>query len=123
VELHGARFDTMLESYVWNSTATRHDIEPLARRYLGMETITYESITGKGAKQIGFNQAPIDAASTYAAQTADIALQLHDSLWPRVTAERALQSLYEQIEQPLVGVLVRMEQTGVLIDGALLKQQ
>jgi DNA polymerase-1 len=123
VQLHGAKFDTMLESYVWNSTATRHEIELLARRYLGMEAVTYESITGKGAKQIGFNQAPVDAASTYAAQTADIALQLHDSLWPRIAAESALQSLYEQIEQPLVGVLARMEQTGVLIDGALLKQQ
>ncbi|MFL6550554.1 MAG: DNA polymerase I [Povalibacter sp.] len=123
IDLRGMRFDVMLESYIWNSTATRHDLDSIARKYLGAETIAYETVTGKGAKQIGFNQAPIENAATYAAERADIALQLHQHLWPRIEAESALRSLYDAIEQPLVSVLMRMEQTGVLIDGAQLRQQ
>ncbi len=123
IELHGMRFDVMLESYVWNSTATKHDLDSIARKYLGADTISYETITGKGAKQIGFNQAPIDTAANYAAERADMALQLHRHMWPRIEAETALRSVYDTIEQPLVNVLMRMEQTGVLIDGALLKKQ
>ncbi|MFL6617337.1 MAG: DNA polymerase I [Povalibacter sp.] len=123
IDLRGMRFDVMLESYIWNSTATRHDLDSIARKYLGAETIAYETVTGKGAKQIGFNQAPIENAATYAAERADIALQLHQHLWPRIEAESALRSLYDAIEQPLVGVLMRMEQTGVLIEGAQLRQQ
>jgi len=124
IDLRAMRFDVMLESYVWNSTATpRHDLDVVARRYLGIEPIRYESVVGKGAKQIGFNQAAIDTAATYSAEAADVSLQVHRTLWPKIEAEPTLKSLYEQIELPLVGVLLRMEQRGVLIDGAKLRQQ
>jgi DNA polymerase-1 len=123
IQLHGMRFDSMLESYVWNSTATRHDMDAVARKYLGIDTIKYEDVTGKGAKQIPFNQVPIDTASEYAAEDADVTLQLHQALWPKIQSVSELQSLYEHIEQPLTEVLFRMEHQGVLIDGALLKQQ
>jgi len=124
IDLRGMRFDVMLESYVWNSTATpRHDLDVVARRYLGIETIPYESVVGKGAKQIGFNQAAIDTAATYSAEATDVSLQVHRTLWPKIEAEPTLKSLYEQIELPLVGVLLRMEQRGVLIDGTKLRQQ
>lgn len=123
IELRGIRFDSMLESYVWNSTAIRHDTDAIARKYLGVETIRYEDVTGKGAKQIGFSQVSIDKATTCSAASADITLQLHHALWPKIAAEPALKSLYEQIEQPLVPVLLQMEETGVLIDGAKLRQQ
>jgi DNA polymerase I len=123
VDLRGMRFDSMLESYVWNSTATRHDIDLVARRYLGIETIPVESLVGKGAKQISFSQVAIDKASEYACEKADVVLQLHRALWAQIDAAPGLQAVYESIEQPLVPVLMRMEQTGVLIDGALLKVQ
>ncbi|HKE93748.1 MAG TPA: 5'-3' exonuclease H3TH domain-containing protein, partial [Povalibacter sp.] len=123
IELHGMRYDSMLESYVWNSTATRHELATVARKYLGIETIAYEAVTGRGAKQIGFNQAPVDTASAYAAESTDIVLQLHQVLWPKIESEPPLRRLYDEIEQPLISVLLRIEQTGVLIDGALLKQQ
>jgi DNA polymerase I len=123
LNLRGMRFDSMLESYVWNSTATRHDIELIARRYLGIETIPIESLVGKGAKQISFSQVAIDKASEYACEKADMALQLHRTLWTQIDATPGLQALYESIEQPLAPVLMRMEQSGVLIDGALLKVQ
>jgi DNA polymerase-1 len=123
VALAGMRFDVMLESYVWNSTATKHDLDSIARKYLGADTIAYESVAGKGAKHIGFNQAPIDTAATYAAERSDVALRLHNHLWPKLEAEASLQPVYDAIEQPLIGVLMRMEQTGVLIDGAQLKVQ
>jgi DNA polymerase-1 len=123
LELRGMRFDSMLESYVWNSTATRHDIDLVARRYLGIESIPVESLVGKGAKQISFSQVAIDKASEYACEKADLILQLHRTLWAQIDASPGLQALYESIEQPLAPVLMRMEQTGVLIDGALLKVQ
>jgi DNA polymerase I len=123
IELRGLRFDSMLESYVWNSTATRHDLEALARKYLGIDLIEYESLTGKGAKQIGFNQVALDKAQDYAAEAADITLQLHRHLWEKIEGTPELKQLYETIEQPLVDVLLRMEQAGVLIDGAQLRQQ
>ena len=123
IELRGMRFDSMLESYVWNSTAVRHDMDSVAKKYLGVGTISYEDVTGKGAKQIGFNQVSIDTATEYSAEDVDITLQLHQALWPKLAAEPTLASLYEQIEQPLVPVLLRMEETGVLIDGARLRQQ
>ncbi|HEY5810236.1 MAG TPA: DNA polymerase I [Povalibacter sp.] len=123
VALRGARFDSMLESYVWNSTATRHELDLVARRYLGIETINYETIAGKGVRQIGFNQTPVDTSSIYAAENADVALQVHQTLWPKIAAENSLRQLYDEIEQPLIDVLVHIEQAGVLIDGALLKQQ
>jgi len=124
IDLRGMRFDVMLESYVWNSTATpRHDLDVVARRYLGIETIAYESVIGKGAKQIGFNQASIETAANYSAEAADVSLQVHRTLWPKIAAEPTLKSLYEHTELPLVGVLLRMEQRGVLIDGAKLRLQ
>jgi len=123
LDLRGIRFDSMLESYVWNSTATRHDMDAVARKYLNIDTIRYEDVAGKGAKQIPFNQVAIDMASTYAAEDADVALQLHQVLWPKICSVPALQTLYEQIEQPLVSVLLRMEQAGVLIDAELLRRQ
>jgi DNA polymerase-1 len=123
IELRGVMFDSMLESYVLNSTATKHDLPTLARRYLGVETISYESLTGKGAKQLGFNQASIETAAPYAAEAADITLQLHGLLWSRLDAVPAVKTLYQEIEQPLVPVLLRMEQAGVLLDGELLRKQ
>jgi DNA polymerase-1 len=123
IELGGMRFDSMLESYVLNSTATRHEMDAIARKHLGSDTIRYEDIAGKGAKEIGFSQVPIDSAAKYSAQTADVVMQLHQKLWPQIDAAAGLKSVYEQIEQPLVPVLLRMEETGVLIDGALLRQQ
>jgi DNA polymerase I len=123
IELRGMRFDSMLESYIWNSTATRHDVDAVVRRYLGFDPIRYEDLTGRGAKQIPFSQVAIDNATKYAAENADIVMQLHGVLWTKISEVPPLQSLYEQIEQPLVPVLFRMEQAGVLIDGELLRQQ
>ncbi|HEY0942323.1 MAG TPA: DNA polymerase I [Steroidobacter sp.] len=123
IELRGEKFDIMLESYVLNSTATKHDLAPIARRYLGTDLTPYESVAGKGAKQIEFNQVAIDTATNFVAEEADIALQLHRLLWPRLESLPALQSLYENIEQPLLPVLARMEQAGVLLDGELLRKQ
>ena len=123
VQLRGMRFDVMLESYVWNSTATRHEIDALARKYLGVDTMRYEDLTGRGAKRIGFSQVAVDLATQYAAEQADMALQLHASLWPKVDSAPTLRTLYDAIEQPLAPVLQRMEHRGVLIDGALLREQ
>ena len=123
IHLRGMRFDTMLESYVLNSTATRHDMDSVARKYLGVETIHYEDVAGKGAKQIGFSQVAIDQASEYAAEDADLTLQLHRTLWPQLEAMPALRELYRTIEQPLVPILLEMEHTGVLVDQAMLRQQ
>ena len=123
IELRGMRFDSMLESYVWNSTATRHDVDAVVRRYLGFDPIHYEDLTGSGAKQIAFSQVAVDSATKYAAENADIVMQLHRLLWTNISGVPELQSLYESIEQPLVPVLLRMEQAGVLIDGELLRQQ
>jgi DNA polymerase-1 len=123
IELRGVRFDTMLESYVWNSTANRHDLLALARKYLGIETTNYDDIAGKGAKQIGTNQLALDVATRYAAEEADITLQLHRTLWSKLEAAPSLAKLYTEIEQPLVPVLFRMEERGVLIDGELLRLQ
>ena len=123
IALGGMRYDSMLESYVLNSTATRHDMDSCAQRYLGLETIRYEAVAGKGAKQIPFNQVPLETAAEYAAEDADVTLQLHRALWPQLAAEPTLRRLYEEVEQPLVPVLLRMEQHGVLVDRALLKAQ
>jgi DNA polymerase-1 len=123
VQLAGVAFDTMLESYVFNSTGSRHDMDSLALKYLGRQTTHYEDIAGKGAKQILFSQVPIEDASHYAAEDADITLQLHEHLWPRLLKEPALADVLQQIEMPLVPVLARMEQNGVLIDGDQLAGQ
>jgi DNA polymerase-1 len=123
IRLQGARFDTMLESYVLDSTATRHDMDSMASKYLGINTIHFEDVAGKGAKQLTFNQVPVDKAAEYSAEDADITMQLHQTLWPKLAALPALARIYSEIEQPLVPVLLRMEHTGVLIDRAMLELQ
>ena len=119
----GVAFDTMLESYVLNSTGSRHDMDSLALKYLNHQTTHYEDIAGKGAKQISFSQVSIEDAGHYAAEDADITLRLHQHLWPKLQAEPALEKVLETLEIPLIPVLARMEQAGVLIDGKLLAQQ
>ncbi|HET9329510.1 MAG TPA: DNA polymerase I, partial [Steroidobacteraceae bacterium] len=123
IALAGMRFDTMLESYVWNSVATNHDMDADAQRYLGVRTISYEEVTGKGARQICFDQVPIDKASEYAAEDADVTLRLHRALWPQLESVPALAQLYREIEQPLAPVLLAMEHYGVLIDRERLRAQ
>ncbi|MFU8813738.1 MAG: DNA polymerase I [Pseudomonadales bacterium] len=121
ISVRGVRHDTMLQSYVLNSVAGRHNMDDLARRHLGVETIRYEDVAGKGAKQIGFNQVPVEQAAAYAAEDADITLKLHRALWPQLQAEPRLAAVYQDIELPLVPVLSRMECNGALVDGGLLK--
>jgi DNA polymerase-1 len=121
--VEGVAFDTMLESYVLNSTGSRHDMDSLALKYLGHQTTHYEDIAGKGAKQISFSQVSIEDAGHYAAEDADITLRLHQHLWPRLQAEPALEKVLAEIEIPLIPVLARMEQAGVLIDGKILQRQ
>ena len=123
IDLQGVAFDTMLESYVFNSTGSRHDMDSLALKYLGRRTTHYEDVAGKGAKQITFNQVRVEEASHYAAEDADITLQLHEHLWPRLEEVPRLAAVLQDIEVPLIPVLARMEQRGVLIDGDLLKRQ
>ena len=123
ITLRGIAHDTMLESYVLNSTATRHDMYSLARYYLNTETTKFEDIAGKGVKQQTFNQISIDSATSYAAEDADITLRLHQYLWPKLQQEQSLNYVFEEIERPLIDILSRMERTGALIDSTLLKQQ
>ncbi|SFM37949.1 DNA polymerase I [Marinobacter pelagius] len=122
INLEGLAEDTMLESYVYNSVATRHDMDSLAREYLGEQTITYESIAGKGAKQLTFNQIDLEKAGPYAAEDADITLRLHQALSPRLKETGKLDSVYREIDLPLVPVLSRMEQRGTLISASVLRQ-
>jgi len=123
IAVQGLKHDSMLESYVWNATATRHDMDSLAKLYLGYETIKYEQVAGKGAKQISFSQVDMDTACHYAAEDADITLRLHHALWPKLESVPALRKVYEDIEIPLVPVLAAMERRGVLIDGDELRRQ
>ena len=123
IALNGQRFDSMLESYVLNSVATRHDMDSTVAKYLGVTTIHFEDVAGKGAKQLTFNQVPIERAAEYSAEDADVTLQLHHAIWPRIEALPKLREVYETIEQPLVPVLFRMERNGVLVDRDLLKKQ
>jgi len=123
VEVQGVAFDTMLESYVLNATGSRHDMDTLALKYLGRKTVHYEDIAGKGAKQIPFSEVSIETAGHYAAEDADITLALHEHLWPRLQQEPSLARVLTEIEIPLIPVLARMEQHGVLIDGELLARQ
>lgn len=123
IALNGIRFDTMLESYVLDSTATRHDMDSLALKYLGENTIHYEDVAGKGTQQITFNQVPVEQATPYAAEDADVTLKLHLALWPKLEAEPGLQKLFEDIEMPLVPVLSCVERNGVMVDAALLQRQ
>ena len=122
IELRGIEWDTMLESYVLNSASTRHDLDSVARQYLGRETIHYEDVAGKGAKQISFDQVALDQAAPYAAEDADVALQLHEHLWPQLQGTGELARVYAEIERPLVPILKSMEETGVLVDTKLLGQ-
>ena len=123
IHLAGIEFDTMLESYVLDSTATRHDMDSLALKYLGHRTIHYEDIAGKGAKQLSFNQIPIEDAGPYAAEDADVTLRLHRALRPRLEEHVSLASLCDTVEVPLVPVLSRVERNGVRIDVRRLNQQ
>jgi DNA polymerase I len=123
IALAGQRFDSMLESYVLNSVATRHDMEAITEKYLGIKAARYEDVAGKGAKQIAFNQVDVDRAAAYSAEQADVTLRLHLNLWPQIEAQPTLKAVYETIEQPLVPVLYRMERAGVLVDRELLRIQ
>jgi DNA polymerase I len=123
IELRGVAFDTMLESYVLDSTATRHDMDSLAELYLQHKTIHFEEIAGKGKKQLTFNQIDLEQAAPYAAEDADITLRLHQVLWPKLESTPALAKLLTDLEVALVPVLSRMERNGVRIDSAKLKQQ
>ncbi len=122
IELRGIIHDTMLASYVLDSTATRHDMDSMALKFLGKETIHFEDVAGKGAKQILFSQVPLDQATPYAAEDADITLQLHQHLWPQLEAQQPLRKLYQEMEVPLIPVLSRMECNGVLIDADMLSE-
>jgi len=123
VTVRGIAFDTMLESYVLNATANRHDMDTLAKRWLDHDTIHYEDVAGKGARQIPFSQVDLDTARDYAAEDADVTLRLHHALWPQLEAQPAQRKLFSDIEMPLVPVLARMEQRGVLIDVGALRLQ
>ncbi len=123
VEVRGYHEDTMLESFVLNSTATRHDMDSLAQRYLGYTTIRFEDVAGKGAKQISFSQVGIEEASRYAAEDADVTLRLHRALSPQLLALPSLQQVYSEIEMPLVPVLASIEANGVAVDVDELRRQ
>ena len=123
IQLRGIKHDTMLESYVLNSVATRHNMDALAQTYLNRNTIHYEDIAGKGAKQIPFSQVDIEQATPYAAEDADITLQLHQHLWPKLQQLPGLANVYQNIEIALLPVLVTMEENGVLVDSQFLLQQ
>ena len=123
IHLRGMAFDSMLESYVLNSVATRHDMDSVARLYLGRETIHYEDVAGKGARQLTFNEIDLETAAPYAAEDADITLQLHETLWEKLREVEPLRKVYTDIEQPLVPVLLDMEETGVLLDRDMLAKQ
>lgn len=123
IHVEGVAFDTMLESYVYNSVATRHDMDSLARTYLDYNTTKFEEVAGKGAKQITFDQVPLEQAAPYAAEDADITLRLHDHLWPLLKKQKGPASVFTEIEMPLVPVLSRIERTGVRIDSRMLARQ
>ena len=123
IELNGTDFDSMLESYVLNSTATRHNLNAVAKRYLNLDTTSYEDVAGKGAKQIGFNQVSLEDAIHYAAEDADVSFQLHQTLHPKLMEINSLAKLYTDIEVPLLKVLQTIERNGVLIDESMLQKQ
>ncbi len=123
IDLQGIKHDTMLQSYVLNSTATRHDMDSLAERYLGRSTIHFEDVAGKGKKQLTFDQIDINVAAPYAAEDADITLQLHQTLWPQLQAIPSLLEVYQTIDMPLIPVLNTLERNGVNIDFWMLQQQ
>lgn len=120
IRVRGVAFDTMLESYVLDSTATRHDMDSLALKYLGQGTIRYEDIAGKGAKQLTFDQIALEQAGPYAAEDADVTLRLHQTLWARLAEQPSVASVLQDIEMPLVPVLADIERCGTLVDAQLL---
>lgn len=122
IELRGIRFDTMLESYILNSVAGKHDMDSLAQRWLNHKTVTFEEIAGKGKKQLTFNQIDLQQASLYAAEDADVTLQLHLKFWPLLEQQAGPLKVLQEIEIPLVPVLSRVERNGVLIDPAVLSE-
>ncbi|HOW77002.1 MAG TPA: DNA polymerase I [Candidatus Competibacteraceae bacterium] len=122
ITLRGIQHDTLLESYVLDSTS-QHNLDSLAERHLNWRTIRYEDVAGKGAKQLRFNEVPLEQAGPYAAEDADVTLCLHHCLWPKLVVEPGLQRLYEELEIPLIGVLADMERVGVRVDAAALRQQ
>jgi DNA polymerase I len=123
IAVQGVAFDTMLESYVLDSTATRHDMDSLALKYLNHSTIRFEDIAGKGAKQLTFDQIALEQAGPYAAEDADVTLRLHQELWHRLEAVPSLAKVLREIEMPLVPVLARIERNGALVDAKLLGEQ
>ena len=123
VEITAPMQDTLLESYVLNSTSSRHDLDSLALKYLNINTIKFEDVAGKGAKQVTFDHVAIPVATQYAAEDADVALQLHQTLMPKIEAEPAIEKVLTQIEWPLMPILANMEYHGVLIDADKLKKQ
>ncbi|WP_339644447.1 DNA polymerase I [uncultured Porticoccus sp.] len=123
IAMQGIRFDTMLESYVLDSTATRHDMDSLALKYLGEKTTHFQDIAGKGANQLTFNQIAIEQAAPYAAEDADITLRLHETLWPKLQDITGLAHVYQAIEMPLVPVLSRIERNGTKVSADLLRKQ
>jgi len=123
IELKGIQHDSMLESYIVQSAGVNHGLDALSLKYLGVKTVHFEEIAGKGKKQLTFNQIPLDIASNYAAEDADITLQLHNTLWPKLNKVKGLKDIYENIEIPLLSVLARMEHHGVLIDVKKLNAQ
>ena len=123
VRLAGIRHDTMLESYCYNATATRHDLDSLATRYLGRQTTSYEQVAGKGKQQLTFDQVPVARAADYAGEDAEVCLALHHKLWPEVSKYEGVRRVYDELEIPLIGVLARMEVRGVLVDERQLAAQ
>lgn len=123
ISLAGIKFDTMLESYVADSTGTRHDMDSLALKYLGEKTIHFEDVAGKGAKQLTFNQIAIEDAAPYAAEDADITLRLHQALWPKVQESKGLERVFNEVEIPLVPVLSKVERNGAKVSANLLHKQ
>ena len=123
IRLQGIAFDTMLESYVFDSVATRHDMDSLAEKYLEETCISFSDVAGKGAAQLTFNQVALEQAGPYAAEDADITLRLHQCLWPKVQAQPTLEAVFNDLELPLLPVLSKIERTGALVDDTLLFQQ
>ena len=123
VKLAGIVHDTMLQSYVYHSTATRHDMDSLATRYLGRQTTSYEAVAGKGKQQVSFDQVPVAQAAEYAGEDAEVTLALHQALWPRLAEQEGPRRVYERLEIPLIPVLARMERLGVAVDAERLHQQ
>jgi len=123
IRLQGIAYDSMLESYVLDSIASRHDLDSLCQKYLSHSNIKFEDVAGKGVRQLSFNQVPLETASPYAAEDADMTLRLHRHFWPRLSAQPRLRALFEELEMPLLNVLSDMERNGVKVDVSMLKKQ